>query len=326
MHPAFSVIFLTTLIGAGQGLFLALYTAQVYSQFKLLPQQNVEMFYGYGGLLALGLLVVGLFASFFHLGHPERAWRSAAMWRTSWLSREVIALPLAMGFLALYGIAHYYGLTRPLFSMPGGVEVDLTLMLGLAATVLTFALFLCTGMIYASIKFLQEWHSPLTIINFVLLGSASGFTLATALSAAMDAGLTGFYAGWSIVLTVLALIFRSASMARNKRIRHKSSIKSAIGVRHPTMAQKAQGAMGGSFNTREFFHGKKDRFIKNIKIIFLILTFAIPVILLAFSFNEPVYLIPLAAFIVQYIGLLAERWYFFAEAKHPQNIYYQTIA
>ena len=29
MHPAFSVIFLTTLIGAGQGLFLALFTAQV---------------------------------------------------------------------------------------------------------------------------------------------------------------------------------------------------------------------------------------------------------------------------------------------------------
>ena len=31
MHPAFSVIFLTTLIGAGQGLFLALYTGQLYS-------------------------------------------------------------------------------------------------------------------------------------------------------------------------------------------------------------------------------------------------------------------------------------------------------
>jgi len=28
MHPAFSVIFLTTLIGTGQGLFLALYTVK----------------------------------------------------------------------------------------------------------------------------------------------------------------------------------------------------------------------------------------------------------------------------------------------------------
>ncbi|NTV97465.1 MAG: hypothetical protein HGA75_18985, partial [Thiobacillus sp.] len=29
MHPAFSVIFLTTLIGAGQGLFLALYAGEL---------------------------------------------------------------------------------------------------------------------------------------------------------------------------------------------------------------------------------------------------------------------------------------------------------
>jgi len=24
--------------------------------------------------------------------------------------------------------------------------------------------------------------------------------------------------------------------------------------------------------------------------------------------------------------LFAERWYFFAEARHPQNLYYQTIS
>jgi DMSO reductase anchor subunit len=33
-----------------------------------------------------------------------------------------------------------------------------------------------------------------------------------------------------------------------------------------------------------------------------------------------------AALAVQFAGLLAERWYFFAEAKHPQNLYYQAIA
>ena len=32
-----------------------------------------------------------------------------------------------------------------------------------------------------------------------------------------------------------------------------------------------------------------------------------------------------AAFIIQYVGLLAERWFFFAQANHPQNLYYQTI-
>ena len=33
----------------------------------------------------------------------------------------------------------------------------------------------------------------------------------------------------------------------------------------------------------------------------------------------------LAAFLIQYLGLLAERWFFFAQANHPQNLYYQTV-
>ena len=31
-------------------------------------------------------------------------------------------------------------------------------------------------------------------------------------------------------------------------------------------------------------------------------------------------------FILQYIGLLAERWFFFAQANHPQNLYYQAVS
>jgi DMSO reductase anchor subunit len=36
--------------------------------------------------------------------------------------------------------------------------------------------------------------------------------------------------------------------------------------------------------------------------------------------------LPLVAFVLQYLGLIAERWYFFAEARHPQNLYYQSMA
>jgi len=34
----------------------------------------------------------------------------------------------------------------------------------------------------------------------------------------------------------------------------------------------------------------------------------------------------IAAFFVQYTGLIAERWYFFAQARHPQNLYYGAIS
>jgi sulfite dehydrogenase (quinone) subunit SoeC len=34
----------------------------------------------------------------------------------------------------------------------------------------------------------------------------------------------------------------------------------------------------------------------------------------------------IAAFAIQYLGLLAERWFFFAQANHPQNLYYQSVS
>jgi DMSO reductase anchor subunit len=324
VHPAFSVIFLTTLIGAGQGLFLALYTVQVYAAFNLLPAQDPVRFHALGSLLALLLLIAGLGSSFLHLGRPERAWRSAAMWRTSWLSREVIALPACMGAVAAWGLVHYSGWNPPLFVL-GALQVDLSLLVGAIGTLLCFALFICTGMIYACIKFLQEWATPLTVINYILFGGASGFLLAAVFAAWQSPGLVDFYGGWAIVMTAIAFVTRSASLVRNARLKHKSTLQSAIGIRHARIEQKAQGAMAGSFNTREFFHGASPRKYRFVKWVFLLLVFPAPLLLLSAGLATKAFSLLLAAFLVQYVGLLAERWFFFAQANHPQNLYYQTV-
>lgn len=324
MHPAFSVIFLTTLIGTGQGLFLALMTAQTYGAIGALPDQNVY-FYSFGSLISLALLIAGLVASFFHLGHPERAWRSATMWRTSWLSREVIALPAFMGTVFLYGLLHYMDWNPNLFGPKAPPEGELTFLVGLVGVFLSFALFVCTGMIYACIKFLQEWNTPLTPLNYTLFGITSGFTLATAFSVYYAPELVAFFGYWAITFTIVVFLTRVASLIRNKRIKYRSSIRSAIGVRHGQIEQKSQGSMGGSFNTREYFHGKTAVFLKSVKWIFLILVFPVPVLLLLAGLNTGSAALLLLAFAVQYAGLIAERWFFFAQANHPQNLYYQTI-
>ena len=84
--------------------------------------------------------------------------------------------------------------------------------------------------------------------------------------------------------------------------------------------------MGGSVNTRDFFHGKTLFFLRSIKTIFIVLVFAVPLLTLIFALFKPSMLILSIAIVSMYIGLLAERWYFFAEGNHPQNIYYQAIA
>jgi len=300
------VLLLTTLLGAGQGLFLALYGADLYDAARG-RASFAPPFVAAAVAGSLALAGGGLAASFFHLGRPERAWRSAAKWRTSWLAREVIALPLFMLLAALYGVLHWLGMLQA------------ALFAGALAAAACLALYLCTGMIYACLKFLQEWHSPLTVLNFVLLGSASGFTAATALAAWFDAALEPGYRVAALILLALAAASRAATLVRNARLRPRSNLQTAIGVKHPQIAQKAQGAMGGSFNTREFFHGADAARLAGVKWFAGLAGFALPAALLALGS-------PAAAFAVQIAGLLAERWVFFAEARHPQNLYYQAIS
>ena len=328
MHPAFSVVFLTTLIGAGQGLFLALFTVESYAAFGLLPAQS-DAFYALGSAIAMILLVLGLIASFFHLGRPERAWRSATQWRTSWLSREVLVLPAFMGATFCYGLAHWTGFNPVLATLPSGAPINITAVLGVIGTVLAFALYICTGMIYACLRFLREWHTPLTVINYILLGGASGFSLAAALAVTEAPLVMPFLTGWALIITFLGLVGRAATLLRNARLKPKSSLQTAIGIKHPKIVQKSQGMMGGAFNTREFFHGQSRAVLRSVKWFFLVTVFLIPLALLGVSLSaSPDSLAGLLAlaFAVQYLGLLAERWFFFAQANHPQNLYYQSVS
>jgi DMSO reductase anchor subunit len=63
-----------------------------------------------------------------------------------------------------------------------------------------------------------------------------------------------------------------------------------------------------------------------VRIGFLVLVFPVPLVLIGIAYALQSPTLPIVAFLVQYTGLLAERWYFFAEAQHPQNLYYQSVA
>ena len=311
MRPQFSIIFFTTLAGMAQGLLFFIALLNIEAPILSAP---------FLAMLALPvsfmLLILSLVASFFHLGHPERAWRAAMMWRTSWLSREVIALPVVMLLTAMTFLFVVSGL------VPSWLWIALLISI--------LALWICTAKIYQCIRFIQEWSHPSTLSNFILLGLTSGGLLLEFLlilwnepSAPLSMSMIS---GANFILLFLALNLKLWIWRRNQKLKPISNLASATGIKGSNIRQTSMGFMGGSFNTREFFHHQTDRVISNIRKIILLMTYVGPMVLLAFSMNSPSIAQIAIALLMHYTGLLAERWMFFAEANHPQNLYYQRVS
>jgi len=307
MNPAFSVVVFTTVAGAAQGLIVALALAVLAG----LPL--AAGFLSGALIVAIVMLLIGLGASFGHLGHPERAWRAVLMWRTSWLSREVIVLPAFIAVTALWWLALRQGVSTPL--------------LPLAAIVLAAVLWYCTGMIYACIRFIQEWAQPLTVVNFVLIGLSSGLMLTTALGAAAgESALVKATGPAALIVTLMAWATRWMALRHNAAIKHASTLQSATGINAGRLVQKSMGMSAGSFNTREFFHGRTLALLKQVRLGLHVLCFALPALLALWGLAGGGALAWALAVASQVPGLVAERWFFFAQARHPQNLYYQAVS
>jgi DMSO reductase anchor subunit len=308
MNPALSVVFFTTLAGAAQGLVVALAIALLSGVVVSAIYQSAAL------LLAAGMLLAGLGASFAHLGHPERAWRAALMWRTSWLSREVIVLPAMIGLVLAWWLAVHFELGAPW-----------QWLLPLLSILGSLLLWYCTAMIYACLPFIEEWAHPLTFVNYLLLGLASGLVLGCAVAAIIDEAPLLHAAGpWALGLTLLAWSTRALALRRNARLRHRSNLQTATGIHASKLAQKSMGMTGGSFNTREFFHGRTPTVVKQVKLALIVLGYAAPALLLLWGLASDLVLPWVLALVVQAPGVVADRWFFFAQARHPQNLYYQA--
>src|SRR5262245_20139610 len=160
MHPAASIVLFTTSSGAG---FALLFLLGLGAPLGLLPPSASFAFAATA--IAVLLAAGGLASSAFHLGRPERAWRAFSQWRSSWLSREAVCS--ALTFLP----AGIFGIGWVCFDTTGG----LVGLCGVFAAMLAAATVFCTGMIYASLKPIHQWHNPWVVPNYFTLGVMGGF-------------------------------------------------------------------------------------------------------------------------------------------------------
>jgi DMSO reductase anchor subunit len=310
MHPALSVIVFTTASGAGYGLLAWL---GVWAAAGWLPAHR--------GLaaaslaLSLGAITVGLLSSMLHLGHPERAWRAFSQWRSSWLSREGVAST------ATYAPALLFALGWVVVGSTAGIWA----LFGALAAACAAATVVCTAFIYQSLKPIQRWSNGWVLPNYLALAAMTG---ALWLIAVMS--LFGMRDEYLVVAALICIPLAALLKVGYWRFIDRTASRSDAGT------ATGLGALGRvrlfeaphtseNYLMKEMgFHIARKHAAK-LRLIALIAGFGLPELLILADLLLPMAAVPLCAVtaaVIATLGVLVERWLFFAEAKHTVMLYY----
>jgi DMSO reductase anchor subunit len=311
MNPAFSVLFFTTLSGAGYGLWFWLALWGLSGD----RHGHASAFVFLAGL-ALGfvLVSVGLLSSLGHLGQPQRAWRAFSQWRSSWLSRE--------GVLAMATFVPVAGLTLPIagLALPEWLARVLWLWLALGA----LATVACTAMIYVSLRTVPAWSQPRVLPGYLLFALHTGGLLFAALAAL--AGGFGNIVGLAVLFSSLALWWLKRGYWKTLDVAPAPDRARALGLpagRGVHVFERPHTE--ANYLTKEMGFVLARKHARKLRVIAMWLFAAIPAL-----FTLPVWWFVhleaapwlCAAALAAYAGALVERWLFFAEAKHVVMAYY----
>jgi len=314
MAPEFSIILLTVFAGAGQGLFLFIFAADLLGAIRGAPlaPDTVTL----AAVMALALMTAGLVASVFHLSHPLRGVKAARRYKSSWLSREALALPPAMGLIALYGAAAWLD-----------YSVDARLAIGAVAAAASLYLYLATGMIYASVPYIKEWNTAYTPLSFTLIGLAVGGMGAVAALEISGGGALTMVRGVIPILLAAALV-KWWHWRRNARLFTPFTPHAAIGVMRPDARLMDMGTTYQHYNTTEYDARAPAATVETMRYIVIGALFIGPLALLSLDYmpllrGEGGWL-GAPALVLALTGAVAERWLFFVEGNHAQNLYYGT--
>ncbi|MEN9434367.1 MAG: hypothetical protein RLZZ422_1956 [Pseudomonadota bacterium] len=307
MHPAFSVIGFTVASGAGYGLFILLVLAEIYGFAEI--DVPVAMS---AGVLSLLLISGGLLSSTLHLANPKNAWRAFFRFKTSWLSREGVFAILFYPVALLYLIGVYVNDAKP---------NGLVWFVGLSAVAIALLTVFSTGMIYGCLKTIRQWNTALTPTNYILLALATGSVLLVMILAFAGKDIKAA-AGVSIALLGLGALAKAIYYFWMKTVTGPT-INTATGFTRAQVRLLDTGHSAGTFLTQEFSHQTPSTLLMQLRVVVFALGFAIPATLLAFMMmGLPSGLVALVGVIAMFAGIAAERWLFFAEARHVINLYH----
>ena len=302
MHPALSIIVFTVTTGLALG-WVAL--ALVLDLLGIASWHHAGALVGSAGT-ALALLLAGLASSALHLANPRNAWRALARVRTSWLSREAA--------LVVVFVPAFAGYVAALLADAG----RLAALLGWLSAALALATVFATGMIYACLRTVRQWHTPLVPANYLLMALALG---GLALHAQRELTAPGGGSGVTVVAFGLLMLAMAGKVVHwlEVGLPDPTSISTATGFRMATVRLLDVGHTAGTFLTDEFGYRLSRPMLVLLRAVALLIGFVVPAALLASLHGAGP---ALAALALGYAGALVERWLFFAEAEHVVRLYH----
>jgi len=307
MRPALSVIFFTVSSGAGLGLLALLAFVDLMQLAGDLSRQTTLTALAAG----FALVTAGLVSSTFHLANPKNAWRALSQFRRSWLSREgVFAVALYVPLLAYAGL------------VAGGAGRGAVSVAAVTLGVLALATLHSTGMIYACLKTVPQWHTPLVPAAYVVLGLYSGAVVLLALIAA-GGGRVAPLGGLALLLLGAGVVIKAVYYAKFRGPAAGLTLAGALGFERPTRLLDV-GHTHGNFLTHEFcFRIARERALA-LRAVSALLAFVVPLGILVFAGETSAG--HASAALACLVGLLVERWLFFAEAEHVVRLYHGQAA
>ena len=194
---------------------------------------------------------------------------------------------------------------------------------GLLAAVGAVVTVWCTGMIYASLKPIPQWHHPLVAPGYLLLAAYSGMALLAAVSAI--GGVVPGPASFIVTLGLAGLVLKIAYWRMVDGGMGGSTAESAtslgfIGKVRPLDPPHTET----NYLLREMGFRLARKHAAKLRNLTLLLGFGLPILLalLATQLGFGGLLLPLAA-LMALAGMLLERWLMFAEARHTVTLYYR---
>lgn len=185
-------------------------------------------------LLAVGLGLLALGASIFHLGRPLYAFRAFIGLRTSWMSREIIAFGGFVKVAALYALSHWKPEWFEWLGVPQLLGIQTSQLqrgLSLATAAMGLIAATCSVAIYVVTR-RKWWSGSSTTLKFFGTGAILGIgtmALTTALagqwidSSALKPALDSLL-GWMIGAATFKLLYE-ASMFRHLWDKQQGDLK-----------------------------------------------------------------------------------------------------